>query len=683
MGLSKNARVRRKSTAGVEQVKHRRTRSGCFTCRTRRVKCDETHPICERCLKGGRDCTYPEVVPTSKPTSSRKREKLTPREGSSSLDELEEEDRGSIGRKPKAASHDAQHFQSTTLSHGEAFRRDSWPTPGDGSLQLSLSRKTSTYELMPSPQTGGNLSFAEALAQIVSPHSLEISKAQLNLLFGARLEKLPQDLRFYMEYHLENLTFHHYLFKADNGHFLKTNFIDYAFNHEPLLYATVAFSSFHYTVQNKTGVFHTFLEYYHKAVSLLRASLSQPHTMATLLTILQLASYEEYMGDWGNLMQHRNAATEIISYLYTPETMAQTPERRFVYGWLGRFDIFAAMMAGHSATLDRAWSAVNRDYKQLEVIQNPGNIVKKVEFAAASLRDLAMEASILVAKRTAGLPEIEFEKESTILRSLFNQWWTDLDPEILEGAEEVPAFTINPEDEPFLPAKVYTGTRSAVNYMLLDYYGLKMLMNQQLALASEIGIVDSDLNKLAITCCKIIAAIQVPGSPPAALLPTHAQLALIALWLPPTPVYRQWIRKQLAKMEQLGYIFPRAFRLKIAELWNDSDILKSWSVPSDNATGIMIRQLVDVRADELPKPNDPAREHIQEMRALLSNLKLDSGPGGSGSPTTVISSTLGSQETHLQSIFEQASMNPPQFDTSQVDFSLGVPYGQTSGQMFI
>lgn len=35
---TKPHRARRKSSSGSEQVKHRRTRSGCFTCRTRRVK---------------------------------------------------------------------------------------------------------------------------------------------------------------------------------------------------------------------------------------------------------------------------------------------------------------------------------------------------------------------------------------------------------------------------------------------------------------------------------------------------------------------------------------------------------------------------------------------------------------------------------------------------------------------
>lgn len=43
----KTQRNRRKSTPGPDHIKHRRTRSGCFTCRGRRVKCDETRPICE------------------------------------------------------------------------------------------------------------------------------------------------------------------------------------------------------------------------------------------------------------------------------------------------------------------------------------------------------------------------------------------------------------------------------------------------------------------------------------------------------------------------------------------------------------------------------------------------------------------------------------------------------------
>ncbi|KAF2182876.1 hypothetical protein K469DRAFT_222196 [Zopfia rhizophila CBS 207.26] len=45
---SKKSTLRRAST--------QRSRTGCFTCRRRRVKCDETHPHCQRCLKANVHC---------------------------------------------------------------------------------------------------------------------------------------------------------------------------------------------------------------------------------------------------------------------------------------------------------------------------------------------------------------------------------------------------------------------------------------------------------------------------------------------------------------------------------------------------------------------------------------------------------------------------------------------------
>lgn len=34
----------------------RRTKTGCLTCRKRRIKCDETHPTCNNCKKSKREC---------------------------------------------------------------------------------------------------------------------------------------------------------------------------------------------------------------------------------------------------------------------------------------------------------------------------------------------------------------------------------------------------------------------------------------------------------------------------------------------------------------------------------------------------------------------------------------------------------------------------------------------------
>ncbi|PHH69931.1 hypothetical protein CDD82_7429 [Ophiocordyceps australis] len=41
---------------GPKKEIKRRTKTGCLTCRKRRIKCDETHPTCNNCRKSKRDC---------------------------------------------------------------------------------------------------------------------------------------------------------------------------------------------------------------------------------------------------------------------------------------------------------------------------------------------------------------------------------------------------------------------------------------------------------------------------------------------------------------------------------------------------------------------------------------------------------------------------------------------------
>lgn len=49
------------NTALVPRVRRwsPRSRTGCLTCRTRRIKCDEAHPICQLCLASRRTCCWP------------------------------------------------------------------------------------------------------------------------------------------------------------------------------------------------------------------------------------------------------------------------------------------------------------------------------------------------------------------------------------------------------------------------------------------------------------------------------------------------------------------------------------------------------------------------------------------------------------------------------------------------
>ncbi|KAJ5086661.1 hypothetical protein NUU61_007968 [Penicillium alfredii] len=63
-GMSPNAQMRYQlpgdpskmmSSRHKKEVK-RRTKTGCLTCRKRRIKCDEGHPVCRNCVKSKREC---------------------------------------------------------------------------------------------------------------------------------------------------------------------------------------------------------------------------------------------------------------------------------------------------------------------------------------------------------------------------------------------------------------------------------------------------------------------------------------------------------------------------------------------------------------------------------------------------------------------------------------------------
>ncbi|KAJ3513382.1 hypothetical protein NMY22_g15053 [Coprinellus aureogranulatus] len=53
-----------------KRPKYTRSKTGCLTCRVKKVKCDESKPVCVRCSHGQRECTWPEgVQPRKKPVS--------------------------------------------------------------------------------------------------------------------------------------------------------------------------------------------------------------------------------------------------------------------------------------------------------------------------------------------------------------------------------------------------------------------------------------------------------------------------------------------------------------------------------------------------------------------------------------------------------------------------------------
>ncbi|TFK44409.1 hypothetical protein BDQ12DRAFT_15631 [Crucibulum laeve] len=62
----------RTEPAQRKRPKYTRSKTGCMTCRVKKIKCDETKPNCMRCTHGQRDCTWPEGAPARKKPAARK-----------------------------------------------------------------------------------------------------------------------------------------------------------------------------------------------------------------------------------------------------------------------------------------------------------------------------------------------------------------------------------------------------------------------------------------------------------------------------------------------------------------------------------------------------------------------------------------------------------------------------------
>ena len=208
------------------------------------------------------------------------------RDGSTSLDELDECDEDQEQKSSNITQMPVPKSQVSTM------RRGSWSPMAEKSQRNNKGPKDVSCEPTPSPMTDRSTSSApmtpfDPLSAAPSHGSL-LSTA-LPILPG---QKISTDIDFFINYHIANITHHHYLLKTDFGNFIKTKFIEYTYQSDALSHAVAAFSAFHYSITNKTWEFHTFLRFYMKAVGLLRVSLNKPHTIHTLLTILQLASFE-------------------------------------------------------------------------------------------------------------------------------------------------------------------------------------------------------------------------------------------------------------------------------------------------------------------------------------------------------------------------------------------------------
>ena len=251
------------------------------------------------CKKGTRDCVYPEPPSSSKIAGGSKLGQarvLKPEDGSS-LEEYTDDE--TEAAPPPNKTQPRRKSQQSSMSTARTKSAPSARNPSHQAAERHQSRTDSATHrqeksMSPLTDTSSPHSSSRSASAAFKYPATRSSVSTNTSPESTPWSHLPSDLQYYLDYHQSHLTYHYYFFKHDPDQFLHTVFLDHALRYEPLLYAVVGFAAFRLTLKTSQGKIQDFLQYYNKSVSLLRRSLQscQKHTDSTMLTILQLATFE-------------------------------------------------------------------------------------------------------------------------------------------------------------------------------------------------------------------------------------------------------------------------------------------------------------------------------------------------------------------------------------------------------
>ncbi|CEJ60701.1 Putative Zn(II)2Cys6 transcription factor [Penicillium brasilianum] len=615
-----------------DQKKHRRTRSGCFTCRSRRIKCDETRPICERCRKGSRDCVYPSPTApsakssrsTAKTRSARPQSQGSDSSGRVDVDEVsplepiidEEEPEGAdggSGLSPTSGSgtgqlrHDLHRTQS-----GQSLRKRSIKQPSEaGSFHLEPSSSPSTES---------------SRFESMSVRSASISQSTLDLLNNSRLS---DDIRFYLDFHQQFISHEHFFLRQGSAHFIHHSIIELALGYEPLLYALVGFSAYHHTLQGG-GKLYAFLKYYNKALTLLRKSLEsgEGHSEATLCTVLVLTTFEEYIGDWVNLIDHHQAAHALMRELLTPESANLIELHTNIFLWYARFDVVAGILAGTEAILGRDWYMAKEHYDAEQAALYPDDPSKQLALVASINRRFGLDMASLYAKLSRGMIPIDqfaiqneqlgqtMERAKNILKQ-----FDDCEDSVRSYPNQQP-LTDNDIVDPYVPGCILQGPLWDGNYARIDLLSTELMFKYQTMLSLKQPLIP-DLERLAFEQCQLIETIsRWPAKGNGYCIGFKNSIGLSSMFLPKDLKHQMWSRHKLALMEQNGYIIAPRFRAALAAIWQLPDI-NHWWLPNDEGYTDIIREVREMSEERMNQPLDDFRENVRDMKSLFWKLSVD------------------------------------------------------------
>ncbi|KAI9655471.1 MAG: hypothetical protein M1831_004888 [Alyxoria varia] len=565
--------------------KHRRSRRGCFTCRSRRVKCDETRPVCIRCQKASRDCKFPD-------------------------EETKTKSKGGVNAKPESSRTSAEK-EASKASNAQSEER-----------KLSTDAAVVKSEDMDTP----SLTSSKSSKSVSPPAQLEsLPEKTINEQMVA--SKLDDDVRFYLEYYCHHLSYYHYGFNFDGSNFLTAYLPTHALQFEPLLYAVVAYAAYHHTVADPDGTLKDFLPYYSKSLGLLRNYLADhaqsESTVSILLTILQLAILEEFLGDWVNLRSHQLAAGKLLTTHFSPDTMFESEELAKLFEWYLHFELYASLMSGKESTLGREWAAGHFQFHERLSGEHPDDKGKEYEARHAKLRVLATDLSIFKTRQSSG--QIQGDELKREADALFDRYAAFYDESNIDVAEASNIIDKHTDENPTIQPTDHDLWAHLMS--LYKFWGTETFFHShitQCGLRTDPALL-MGMSTKSKRICKLFGMMKTHNATPGVVTGNLGPVGLASLVLSrQSPEHLLWYRRQLALSESLGYIYPISFRKRMTNMIGED--VTHWWLPDDELLTPIIRDIREFVQNRNDTPNLPPKSpnvDLRDMSGLFQSLNMD------------------------------------------------------------
>lgn len=343
------------------------------------------------------------------------------------------------------------------------------------------------------------------------------------------------------------------------------------------------------------------------------------------------------LGDWVNLMGHQKAAFDMLTRLYTPQTICQSNFLLKVLLWYTRFDLFVGLQSGGGAVLSRSWYDAVHECYVTKVRDNPEDMSYKYDERFAYSRIVAKESSDLFSRMGKGLlsPQ-EFMEQLPVVQSKVENLAKSIGPEFLDPTykvENIPGQS-GPDDivNVFEPNVIWADNLWTTNFLMLDFWSINFMNNISTSMAFKKPFAP-ELTALALKAAQIFEAMcAYPKAPQGTVIEAQVSFAIATLFLPKDPKTIQWCRRTFAKVESRGYIYPDAMRDRMLEAWGLEP--SDWWLPNDEGCPPIIRSIKDFIRERSTAPKDQVSEDLKEMRGIFSSLNISDSPGSDNMTVT-------------------------------------------------